>query len=123
MIITKRLVGKLGIVLCSALLGCLDTSSNRAACSFMIHVKGAAEQIQDLIVLVSSFHLASGIENSLTSPLKSALDALAAGKKAAAAVYLQTFIYHTNAQSGKKLTVSQAKTLIAAATQIKTVTK
>jgi hypothetical protein len=106
-------------VVCTA----IDTSGNQAACSFTIHVKGAVEQIQDLMVLVKSFHLASGIENSLVSPLKSALDALATGNKVAAAVYLQTFIDHVNAQSGKKLTTAQARLLMAAATQIKAVIK
>ena len=101
----------------------IDTSGNQAACSFTIRVKGAAEQIQDLSVLVSSFHLASGTENSLTSKLKAALDALAAGNKTAAGDFLQSFIEHVQAQSGKKLTAAQAKSLIAAATQIKTVMK
>ena len=101
----------------------IDTSGNQAACSFTIRVKGAAEQIQDLIVLVSSFHLASGTENSLTSKLKSALAALAAGDKKAAGDFLQSFIEHADAQSGKKLTKAQANSLIAAATQVKTVIK
>ena len=104
-------------VLCTA----IDTSGNQATCSFTIRVKGAAEQIQDLTLLVKSFHLAPGTENSLTSKLKSALDALAAGNKTAAASFLQSFIDLSNAQSGKKLTKAQAASLIAAARQIKRV--
>ena len=104
-------------VICTA----IDASNNRATCSFTIRVKGAAEQIQDLKVLVGSFHLDHGMENSLTSQLKSALDALAAGNKKAASDFLQTFIEHVNAQSGKKLTKAQASLLVAAATQIQTV--
>ncbi len=100
-----------------------DSSNNRAACSFTVRVKGAAEQIRDLIVVVSSFHLASGTENSFTSQLKSALAALLAGDKATAGGLLQSFLDHTNAQSGKKLTKAQAASLMAAATQIKTVIK
>ena len=100
-----------------------DTSGNQAVCGFTIHVKGAAEQIQDLIVLVGSFHLASGTENSLDSPLRSALDALKAGNKITASGFLQTFIDHVNAQSGKKLTTVQAISLVAAASRIKTVIK
>jgi hypothetical protein len=99
----------------------IDASENQALCSFTIHVKGAAEQIQDLLVMVSSFNLASGIENSFTSPLKSALGALVTGKKSVAVLDLQSFINHVNAQSGKKLTATQAWSLVAAATQIKTV--
>src|ERR1043166_9612324 len=104
-------------VLCTA----MDAANNRAACSFTIRVKGAAEQLRDLIVLASSFHLAPGMENSLTSQLRSALAALSAGDKAAAGDSLQSFIAHANAQSGKKLAESQAWSLTAAARQIKAV--
>ena len=101
----------------------IDASGNRDVCSFTIHVKGAAEQLQDLIALVGSFNLAYGTENSLASQLRSALAALSAGNKAAACASLQLFIDHANAQSGKKLTGAQASSFIAAATQIKTVIK
>jgi hypothetical protein len=43
------------------------------------------------------------------------------GKKSVAVLDLQSFINHVNAQSGKKLTATQAWSLVAAATQIKTV--
>lgn len=104
-------------VLCTA----LDASGNRATCSFTVRVKGAAEQIQDLMLLVGSYHMHGGTEKSLTSPLQSALDLLSAGKTAAASEALQTFIDHVQAQSGKKLTDIQTRSLLAAATQIKTV--
>jgi hypothetical protein len=102
-------------VVCTA----IDTSDNRAACSFTIRVKGAAEQIQNLTVLVSSFHLSHGMATSLTSPLSLAFQALSAGNGGAASDLLQTFIDHAKAQSGKQLTVAQARALITAATQIK----
>jgi hypothetical protein len=98
-----------------------DASDNQATCSFTIRVKGAAEQIRDLTVMMSSFHMAHGMEISMTSKLRSALEALSAGGKATACDSLQSFINHVNAQSGKKLTQSQARSLIAAARQIKTV--
>jgi len=98
-----------------------DASVNLAACSFTIRVKGAAEQIRDLTVLMSSFHMAYGMEISMTSKLRSALEALSAGDKPTACDSLQSFINHVNAQSGKKLTQSLARSLIAAARQIKTV--
>jgi len=99
----------------------MDAVNNSEACSFTMRVKGAAEQIRDLEVLVNRFHLALGMENSLTSQLISALDALVAGNNAVACHSLQSFIDHANAQSRKKLTQSQAESLIAAASQIKTV--
>jgi hypothetical protein len=98
-----------------------DASNNSAMCSFIIRVKGAAEQIQDLTALISSLQLKHGAERSLTGKLQSALDALLAGDKTAASDSLQAFINHVNAQSGKMVTESQARSLIAAAGQIKTV--
>jgi hypothetical protein len=99
----------------------MDAAENQAVCTFTIHVKGAAEQIRDLMVLVSSFHLTQGMETSLTAQLRAALASLAAGDKAGASASLQSFINHASAQSGKKLTGAQASWLMAAATQIKTV--
>ena len=99
----------------------LDASNNRATCSFTVHVKGAAEQVQDLILLVSSFHLGQGPENSLISQLRAALAALSAVHGGDACHPLEAFIHHASAQSGKKLTVSQAGMLIRAATRIQTV--
>ncbi len=104
-------------ILCTA----IDSSNNREACNFTIRVKGAAEQVRDLAVLVISFHLAPGTQSSLTSQLRSSLRALSAGDKEAACDSLQSFINHVNAQSGKKLTAAQARSLIPAARQIKTV--
>jgi len=106
-------------VLCTA----TDTANNRTDCSFTLHVKGAAEQLQDLSAVVSSFNLSYGMENSLTSQLRAVLAALAVGNKTAAYQFLQTFIAHVNGQSGKALTVAQASSLVAAATQIETVIK
>jgi len=100
-----------------------DASDNQAACSFTIRVKGAAEQIRDLTVLIRSIHLAYGMEISLNSKLRSALEALSVGNKATACDSLQSFINHASAQSGRKLTESQASSLIAAARQIKMVIK
>ena len=73
--------------------------------------------------MVSRFHLAPGIKNSLTAQLKSALAALSAGNMTAANDFLQSFIDHVNAQSGKQLTGFQARSLAAAATQIRAVIK
>jgi hypothetical protein len=106
-------------VLCTA----TDAANNQAECSFTVHVKGAAEQIQDLTLLVSSLDLAYGMETSLGAQLKAAMAALSAGNKAAAYQSLQSFINHASAQSGKKLTLAQARLLVAAAKQIETVIK
>ena len=90
--------------------------------SFVVHVKGAAEQISDLISLVNSFHLSpQGIENSFDSQLQTLQSDLAANNTAQACSDLTSFISHVKAQSGKMLTVPQASQLLAAATRIQAV--
>lgn len=100
-----------------------DQSNNGHACSFTIHVKGAAEQLQDLTALLSTFHLGPGTENSLNSQLSSVVHFLSMGGNTAASDHLQAFIKHVSAQSGKHLTGFQAGFLIAAATRIEMVIK
>jgi hypothetical protein len=78
----------------------------------------APAQIDDLIALVRSFHLPSGIENSLLSKLEKVLAALDASDTATACDSLKAFINECSAQSGKVLTVEQASQLIDAAAGI-----
>lgn len=107
-------------VRCSA----IDGSSNHDSCSFTVRVQGAAEQIQVLATLVSSFHFASsGLGNSFTVQLKTALGYLLAGNKTAACGSMQVFINHVSAQSGKSLTRPQSSELVLAATRITMVIK
>ena len=75
-------------------------------------------RITDLIALVRSFGLPSGIQTSLVVKLQGAIAALNAGDTATACVALTDFISEVNAQSGKKLTVQQAQQLIQSATTI-----
>jgi hypothetical protein len=85
-------------------------------------VKGAADQIADLIRLVRSFNLQRGIANSLDAKLQNAQDALTAarsGNKSSACNLMASFINEAQAQSGKALTVAQTNQLIAAARQIR----
>lgn len=108
------------VVSCTA----ADVAGNTATAGFLVIVKGAADQINDLIDLVESFNLRQGIDNSLDTKLQNALDALTAvkgGDTATACGLLDAFINEVNAQSGKSLTVDQASQLIAAANQIKAV--
>jgi microsomal dipeptidase-like Zn-dependent dipeptidase len=99
-----------------------DASGNQATCNFTVKVKGAAEQINDLISLLRSYQLESGIENSLLVKLQPALAALQAGDIATACIRLTAFINEVKAQSGKKfITAAQANQMVAAAQQIKDV--
>jgi len=72
-------------------------------------------QITDLIALVRSFSLQIGIENSLVTKLQFVIAALEVPDTTTACNYLTSFINETQAQSGKKLTTSQASQLISAA--------
>ena len=99
-----------------------DPAGNTATGSFVVHVKGAAEQISDLISLVNSFNLSpQGIQTSFDSQLQAVQADLAANNTAQACSDLTSFINHVNAQSGKMLTVAQANQLLAAATRIQAV--
>jgi Tol biopolymer transport system component len=81
---------------------------------------GAAGQIADLELLVESFDLHPGIENSLLAKLQAAVDAANAGNTAAACTKLDAFIHEVSAQAGKKITDDEASALIDAATTIRT---
>ena len=98
-----------------------DAANNRAACSFTIRVKGAAEQVRDLTALVVSLHLPRKAEDSLTSPLQSALRALSDGGRGDADKHLRMFIDKVNDLPQKQLTEAQSRLLVAAAKQIQAV--
>lgn len=98
-----------------------DPAGNTTTGSFQVVVKGAAEQISDLIPLVTSFHLSMGLQTSLNAKLMAALSAVNAGNMPAACGSLTAFINQVDAQSGKGLTPSQATQLRMAAQQIQAV--
>jgi probable HAF family extracellular repeat protein len=75
--------------------------------------------IDDLIGIVEGFDLPHGIETSLLTKLRNALDALAAGDTATACDLLGAFVHETRAQSGKKIDADDAARLIASAEQIR----
>ena len=104
-------------VLCSA----SDPAGNTATGSFQVVVKGAVGQIHDLISLVNSFHLPTGLQTSLDAKLQDASSALKTNDLTRACSDLTDFNSEVKAQSGKKLTVSQSKQLLAAATRIQAV--
>ena len=83
-------------------------------------VPGATvDQLDDLIALVRSFNLPSGITNSLIRKLQNAIDAINASDTATACTCLTAFINECQAQSGKKLTPAQSTQLINSVNQIK----
>lgn len=87
-------------------------------------LKGASDQISDLIKLTSSFNLKQGIQNSLDAKLKNAQKAFLAAKsgdKATACNIMKAFISEVQAQTGKSITTAQAQQLLISAKQIQVV--
>jgi hypothetical protein len=100
----------------------VDGSANTNTCTFSVRVKGAAEQINDLIALVQGLNLKSATANSLIVKLQAAASALSKGNIKGACGNLKDFISLVNAQKDKKqLTAAQADLLICEATRIRSV--
>jgi hypothetical protein len=98
-----------------------DPSGNQASCSFTVHVKGAAEQLSDLITAVTNVSAKEGTRISLLAKLQTALALVQANDTAAACATLAAFINEVTSHSGKDISVADADALIAKATQIRTV--
>jgi Glycine rich protein/HYR domain len=94
-----------------------DTFGNTATGDFQVTVKGAADQLNDLMATTS----AEDIGTSLSDKLQQAEDYLQAGDDADACATLVAFINQVEAQAGKKLSRADAASLIASALQIEAV--
>lgn len=92
-----------------------DASANSARESVSVHVRGATEQLENLLVRVQPFG------GKLASKLERARAALAAGKAALACHYLRGLAYQVEVQSGRTLTPEEAEELIASAARIEAV--
>lgn len=98
-----------------------DAALNSASCMFNVHVKGAAEQLADLIAAVQNLKGPNaGIKNSLLAKLNQALSKIQ-GHATVACNTVNAFINDVSAQSGKSMSVADANSLIAAAQQIRAV--
>jgi hypothetical protein len=75
--------------------------------------------LTDLTAQVNGMNIHHGIKNSLRAKLNAAQAAINAGDTATACAKLADFINECQAQSGKKLAVSQASQLIAGANKIR----
>jgi TolB protein len=94
-----------------------DASNNSASASFNVKVKGAAEQLTDLIGAATGL----GPGNSLKDKANLALIYLNAQDPADACSTLKALINQVQAQAGKTLGATQAFQLTAAANRIRTV--
>jgi len=97
-----------------------DRAGNSSSGSFVVTVKGATDQVNDLLTLVTSLNL-STLGSSLTSKLQNIQSQLSSWQTSAVCGQLTAFINDVTAQSGQGLTLAQANQLIAAAAQIQAV--
>jgi hypothetical protein len=101
-----------------------DASGNEATASFVVHVRGAPEQLTTLIDAVVATNAKQGIVSSLDAKLQAVQQALAAervGDGADACSKLEAFIHGVEAQAGKALTADEAVDLGTAAARIRAV--
>jgi CSLREA domain-containing protein len=100
-------------VVCTA----TDTHGNSASSSFTVHVKGAGEQLADLLTAITGV----GPGRSLADKVAQAQTQLTANDIPAVCSTLTTFISEVKAQSSKTIPTSKAAMLIESAGRIKSV--
>jgi hypothetical protein len=101
-----------------------DLAGNRATSQFTVHVTGGAEQLDSLILAVSSLpKIPVTIKQGLLAKLQAAKAALSLNSPdtATACACMQDFINLVKAQTGKTLSSGQAANLLSAAKQIRAV--
>ena len=94
-----------------------DTHGNVASSTFTVHVKGADEQLADLLAIVTGV----GPGTSLQDKVSLAQTYLSEDDRPDACSILAAFVNEANAQSGKKIPPDQAAALIVSTARIKTV--
>ena len=94
-----------------------DTAGSSSTASFTVHVKGAAEQLTDLLAAVTGV----GPGTSLPDKVRRAETYLAANDAADACSTLAAFVNQIKAQAGKTIPPNQAPPLIASAQRIQAV--
>jgi probable HAF family extracellular repeat protein len=91
-----------------------DSSWNQSSASFVVHVRGTAEQLANLAGSV----VGVGPGKSLAGKVADADGALAAGDRVAASSILNAFIHEVSVQTGKQIPRAAAATLTATAQRI-----
>jgi hypothetical protein len=95
-----------------------DPSGNQSSCSFTVHVKGAAEQLNDLIAAVNNLSTKPGTKNALLVKLNAALAQIQGSSTGPICGPLAAFVNLVSAQKGQDIAASDADALIAKAKQI-----
>ena len=99
------------IVFCNA----TDRAGNSTAGSFSVHIRGAAEQLTDLLAAAAG----AGPGNSLAAKLKKIQASIAANDTANACSMLKAFVSEVKAQSGKSITTTLAASFTTRADNIR----
>ena len=94
-----------------------DDIPSQAQTTFTVTVQGAAIQLNNLL----SYTTGIGPGTSLSDQVQAALTDYQSGNTAGTCEQLTELINHANAQTGKKLTAAQARTIIADARRIQAV--
>ena len=97
-----------------------DAAGNSASASFTVQVKGAPEQVTDLIVLVDGYNLRL-LGAALHDKLVKVQEFLALNKPKRACEKLDSFLAQVKEQRGKRISVEQADRLTMDARRIKAV--
>ena len=98
-----------------------DAAGNHASVSFVVHVRGAEEQLLSLIALVGELDLSSGVANPLLNQLQNALKAIDAPDHVSCKK-LDDFIQMLGStKTTAKLSVAELADLLAQAKRIKSV--
>ena len=98
-----------------------DHAGNSATGSFTVRAKGPGEQITALIDKTVVFVGPPALENVLKATLRTAVNALATGRKPAACAALAVYVSTVRAVPTNVLTAAQKAELIADATRIRAV--
>jgi hypothetical protein len=94
-----------------------DAASNTATASFVVHVRGAAEQLANLSATLDGFGLGK-LGTSLHDKLVTVQRLLAANKPQQACDNLMSFVAQVQSETGKGLSGDQASFLSGAAIRI-----
>jgi hypothetical protein len=97
-----------------------DAAGNTGTASFNVHVRGAADQVTNLVGTIDGYGLGK-LGTSLDDKLATVSRGLAANKTQQACSSLSDFLSQVRSQSGKGLTAGQAAYLTGSANQIATV--
>lgn len=89
-----------------------DNAGNAATGSFNVIVLTPTQASQKLISIIGSYNLDQGTTNSLDSKLNAAMNSLNSNQNNTAKNQLNAFINEVNAQSGKKISNTQASQLL-----------